>query len=383
MSKDPKMENKGENHMTSAAAFVEGGVQESSDDACSICLEEFNDSDPSTVIFVSLFAGTSFTYSAFLNGILIVHRFSINVSVKFIFWLFLHISHVLKQFPPDLICRCQRSSHCPMCWQPISLKDPTGQELFEGVEQERNWRDTPSRNVNTIRHQSIGNFGFQSLRMEERILQNLAIVASIERRHRRGQMEGRGTQQLDHDQSQFLLFSNQQVVPSSIFGLGVERGDNPNAMHMSSQSNPITSNEDEPLQQTQQLQNESSTNSRSDTNGLEMQSFSDTLRSKFNALSTRYKESISKGTRDWKERLFSRNSSMSELGLNARKKMNPGIASVSQSMNNRVVDTYFSNNLEDSSMVYSREIDHVEVRGEDSSCNNNRATASSTSSHSN
>ncbi|CAI8614959.1 unnamed protein product [Vicia faba] len=296
------MENKGENHMTSAAAFVEGGVQESSDDACSICLEEFNDSDPSTVTVCR-------------------HEF--------------HLQCVLEW--------CQRSSHCPMCWQPISLKDPTGQELFEGVEQERNWRDTPSRNVNTIHHQSIGNFGFQSLRMEERILQNLAIVASIERRHRRGQMEGRGTQQLDHDQSQFLLFSNQQ---------------------------------------TQQLQNESSTNSRSDTNGLEMQSFSDTLRSKFNALSTRYKESISKNTRDWKERLFSRNSSMSELGLNARKKMNPGIASVSQSMNNRVVNTNFSNNLEDSSMVNSREIDHVK-RGEDSSCNNNTATVSSTSSHSN
>lgn len=38
-----------ENHMTSAAAFVEGGVQEACDDACSICLEAFCDSDPSTV----------------------------------------------------------------------------------------------------------------------------------------------------------------------------------------------------------------------------------------------------------------------------------------------------------------------------------------------
>lgn len=37
--------------MTSAAAFVEGGIQESCDDACSICLEEFCQSDPSTVIF--------------------------------------------------------------------------------------------------------------------------------------------------------------------------------------------------------------------------------------------------------------------------------------------------------------------------------------------
>lgn len=39
-----------EAHLTvSAAAFVEGGIQEACDDACSICLENFCDSDPSTV----------------------------------------------------------------------------------------------------------------------------------------------------------------------------------------------------------------------------------------------------------------------------------------------------------------------------------------------
>ena len=46
-----KMEEvvKSENHLTSAAAFVEGGIQDACDDACSICLEAFCDSDPSTV----------------------------------------------------------------------------------------------------------------------------------------------------------------------------------------------------------------------------------------------------------------------------------------------------------------------------------------------
>ncbi|MQM04701.1 hypothetical protein Taro_037509 [Colocasia esculenta] len=45
------MENeaKTESHLSSAAAFVEGGIQEACDDACSICLESFCDSDPSTV----------------------------------------------------------------------------------------------------------------------------------------------------------------------------------------------------------------------------------------------------------------------------------------------------------------------------------------------
>lgn len=40
---------KAESHMTSAAAFVEGGIQDACDDSCSICLEGFSDSDPSTV----------------------------------------------------------------------------------------------------------------------------------------------------------------------------------------------------------------------------------------------------------------------------------------------------------------------------------------------
>ena len=40
---------KSDAHLTSAAAFVEGGIQDACDDACSICLEDFSESDPSTV----------------------------------------------------------------------------------------------------------------------------------------------------------------------------------------------------------------------------------------------------------------------------------------------------------------------------------------------
>ena len=47
--------NKAECHLTSAAAFVEGGIQEACDDACSICLEAFCDSDPSTVRIGNVF----------------------------------------------------------------------------------------------------------------------------------------------------------------------------------------------------------------------------------------------------------------------------------------------------------------------------------------
>ncbi|RRT66661.1 hypothetical protein B296_00040036, partial [Ensete ventricosum] len=66
-----------ESHLSSAVAFMEGGIQDACDDACSICLEAFCESDPLTIggtldIFFSnllLVAGMSQIYSVFLNGI--------------------------------------------------------------------------------------------------------------------------------------------------------------------------------------------------------------------------------------------------------------------------------------------------------------------------
>ena len=48
--------------------------------------------------------------------------------------------------------------------------------------------------------------------------------------------------------------------------------------------------------------------------------------------SLRYKESISKSTRGWKERLFSRNTSMADLGSEVKREVNAGIATVSRMM---------------------------------------------------
>ena len=46
----------------------------------------------------------------------------------------------------------------------------------------------------------------------------------------------------------------------------------------------------------------------------------------------RYKESISKSTKGWRERLFSRNTSMSDIGSEVRREVNAGIATVSRMM---------------------------------------------------
>jgi E3 ubiquitin-protein ligase RHF len=44
----------------------------------------------------------------------------------------------------------------------------------------------------------------------------------------------------------------------------------------------------------------------------------------------RYKESITKSTRGWRERFFSRNSAIADLGSDVRNEVNAGIAAVSR-----------------------------------------------------
>uniref|UniRef100_A0A2P2LQA9 RING-type E3 ubiquitin transferase n=1 Tax=Rhizophora mucronata TaxID=61149 RepID=A0A2P2LQA9_RHIMU len=114
---------KSEAHLTSATAFVEGGIQEACDDACSICLESFCESDPSSMTSCK-------------------HEF--------------HLQCILEW--------CQRSSQCPMCWQSLSLKDPESQELLEAVENERSNRLRPSRNATIFHHPMLGNFELQHVR---------------------------------------------------------------------------------------------------------------------------------------------------------------------------------------------------------------------------
>ncbi|WVY98937.1 hypothetical protein V8G54_031088 [Vigna mungo] len=82
-------------------------------------------------------------------------------------------------------------------------------------------------------------------------------------------------------------------------------------------------------------------------------------------------ESISKGTRGWKERLFSPNSSVSELGSEVRRELNAKIASVSRLIerletareNKSAAGTSVSNH---SNAETSNNQNNVEVHGENS-----------------
>ncbi|XP_047163324.1 E3 ubiquitin-protein ligase RHF2A-like isoform X1 [Vigna umbellata] len=312
----PEMGGKTETHLTSAAAFVEGGIQEACDDSCSICLENFSKSDPATVT---------------------------NCKHDF------HLQCILEW--------CQRSSQCPMCWQAISLKDATSQELLEAVEQERSLRDIPSRNA-SIFH--LSQLEFQQLPMresdiEERILRHLAAAASMRRAHHLGRRESQRTRSSGHGNAHSLVYSTHPRAPPSATGAGNE----PAAIPAGNPSSPLifdgtqqSSPQQMPLLQTRSSSFTSgSTVATTNLQGVHSndgsfashslpashdepepseQSFSDSLLSKFNAVSMRYKESISKGTRGWKERLFSPNSSVSELGSEVRRELNAKIASVSR-----------------------------------------------------
>uniref|UniRef100_A0A6M2FCF0 RING-type E3 ubiquitin transferase n=1 Tax=Populus davidiana TaxID=266767 RepID=A0A6M2FCF0_9ROSI len=319
---------KSEAHLTvSAAAFVEGGIQEACDDACSICLENFCDSDPSTVTSCK-------------------HEF--------------HLQCILEW--------CQRSSQCPMCWQPISLKDPMSQELLEAVEQERSFRLNPSRNATIFHHPALGDFELQHLpvgandaELEERLIQHLTAAAAMGRR-RIARREGQRNRSSAQGRPQFLVLSSQHngSPAGSISSSPTQREGEPvsaitiatpSSQPLESTLQPITPLSSEALADPcsasasgssftnqhansvdNRSPNQSSPNSQDRAGPSDLQSFSESIKSKFNAVSMRYKESISKSTRGWKERFFTRNTTMADLGSEVRREVNAGIATVSRMM---------------------------------------------------
>ncbi|PSS14547.1 E3 ubiquitin-protein like [Actinidia chinensis var. chinensis] len=347
---------KSENHMTSAAAFVEGGIQEACDDTCSICLEAFCESDPSTVTGCK-------------------HEF--------------HLQCILEW--------CQRSSQCPMCWQSISLKDPSSQELLDAIEREKNFRINPHRNTTIFHHPTLGDFELQHLpvsatdtELEERIIQHLAAAAAMGRARRITRRDDQRSRSSTQGRPHFLVFSAHPNGPpvASVSSSATQRGEgeSTSAVAVAGPTTLITVEEDSaqlvppPTSQANRVSasasgssvlaashhETSSNNQRSPTQTSptgqdragpsEFQSFSDSMKSRFNALSLRYKESITKSTRGWKERLFSRNTNTADLGSEVRREVKPEIATSTGSCmmdrpetigNSRTNTASSSNNLRD------------------------------------
>ncbi|XP_058779629.1 E3 ubiquitin-protein ligase RHF2A [Vicia villosa] len=372
-------ETKSEAHLTSAAAFVEGGIQDACDDSCSICLESFCDSDPSTVTSCK-------------------HEF--------------HLQCILEW--------CQRSSQCPMCWQSISLKDPLSQELLEGVERERNFRLNPSRNATIFHHPTLGDFELQHLPvgandadLEERIIQHLAAAAAMGRARHIARREGQRNRSSAQGRPQYLVFSAHPNSPPTAPASSSpsQRGDG-EPTHATGQDTPqLTlippvqtdqvsasgSGSTAPATDNQGLlynnrrsPSQSSPSSQDRAGPSELQSFSESLKTKLNAVSTRYKESISKSTRGWKERWFSRNSPMSDLGSEVKREVNAGIATVSRMMerletreNDRSNGSSAPSNLEDGPIQRSNDQHLTDTERDSVSRDNDTKTSCTAGSSSN
>ncbi|KAG0476459.1 hypothetical protein HPP92_012830 [Vanilla planifolia] len=292
-----KMDN-----LSSAAAFVEGGIQDAFDDACSICLEPFCDSNPSTVTGCK-------------------HEF--------------HLQCILEW--------CQRSSQCPMCLQPISLKDTDSQELLEVVERERIIRANQTRSTAIFHHPALGDFEFQHLpidttdsELEERIIHHLAAAAAMGRAHHNARREVQRVRAAAHGRPQLLVLSS---TPNATLGASdsissPQRIENelPAAVPVASPSAVMTpvavasqvlgasqglgieispavgiaSNSGSGPSSNRVSVGQPSPVSQDRAGPSDFHSFSESLKSRLNAVSMRYKDSISKSTRGWKERLFSR-----------------------------------------------------------------------------
>ncbi|KAL9332175.1 hypothetical protein ACSQ67_001785 [Phaseolus vulgaris] len=377
------MEDNKESQMISAAAFVEGGFRTPVMMLAAYVLRIF----VQVILQRSLIASMNFTYTAFSNG-----------------W-------------------CQRSAQCPMCWQSISLKDPTSQELFEAVEQERKLRAIPSRNATIFHHPAFSDFELQHLRMsindselQDRILQHLAVAAAMRRANQHGRRAGQRTRSSAHGHPQSLVLSNQTIAPALSPDSAAEEENDQTRIHNAIPSTPIKSERNEALQRILHVQTQSSSsasgssitsrqriysNDRGSTTRAssvnedraepsELQPHSDSLQSRLNAVSTRYKESFSKGARGWKERLFCRSCSMSELGSETRRReMNAEIASVSGLKESRecsensksVVGTSLSSHMEECSIQEVSNQNDVEASGETSSHDDNTSSACFPTSH--
>ncbi|XP_058191311.1 E3 ubiquitin-protein ligase RHF2A [Rhododendron vialii] len=328
-----KMEEgvKSENHLTSAAAFVEGGIQEACDDSCSICLEAFCESEPSTVTCCK-------------------HEF--------------HLQCILEW--------CQRSSQCPMCWQPISLKDPSSQELLDAIEQEKSFRANARRNTTIFHHPTLGDFELQHLpvggtdaELEERIIQHLAAAAAMGRTRHIARREGQRNRSSAQGRPHYLVFSTHSngppvasvsssptqsiesdsassaavAEPTSLITVGEDstqivppRSSQADQIYASASRSTVLASNHHGTSSHNQSPTQSPTDSHDKAGPSEFQSISESLKSRFNAMSMRYKESITKSTRGWKEKLFSRNTNMTDIGSEVKGEGNSGISTVSGMM---------------------------------------------------
>ncbi|CAL1396850.1 unnamed protein product [Linum trigynum] len=293
---------------TAGSSTASAVIDDSYEEACSICLEPFTVQDPATVT---------------------------NCKHEY------HLQCILDW--------CQRSKECPICWQLLSLKDESSQELFAAVAAERHSRLTiRSRPRSTTRPSLFDNFDVDQdsysddSDFDERIGQHLAAAV----------YRARQFQRRDNRSPPRLGTSRVFVFASHAGGLRNDQQSSPGGRSLSPASSG-TGSPTSPMRTLHSLRNsddmisndshghlfsnrilfgQSQTDSNDEPGSSRMVSLSDSIKSKWVAASAKYKESISKGTQGIKEKLLARNNSVKELSKGVQREMSAGIAGVARMM---------------------------------------------------
>ncbi|KAF5951010.1 hypothetical protein HYC85_013003 [Camellia sinensis] len=273
------------------------------EDACSICLEPFNSQDPPTVT---------------------------NCRHEY------HLQCILEW--------SQRSKECPICWQLLVLKDPSSQELLAAVENERNLRSR--RNARHIREDyemNIDNSYGDDSDFDERIMRHFAAAARRARYvERRGRPRSSGigpplvllsvpTGDLPPPDVQHMRTTSPEERQTSSYEFS--EGDSPTFSTQRSVVPEVVNVEPKSVGNGECCNKPRvlcSPESPQRPSSSEFLAFSESVKLKFSAASARYKESISKSTRGFKEKLLAQNISVRELGRGVQREMNAGIAGVAQ-----------------------------------------------------
>ncbi|KAH9682868.1 E3 ubiquitin-protein ligase RHF1A [Citrus sinensis] len=279
---------------SSSAAALDDSIE----DACSICLEPFSTDDPATVTSCK-------------------HEY--------------HLQCILEW--------SQRSKECPICWQQFVLKEPACQELLAAIESERLSKSRPIAPAAPVTFPEDFDNGpdgtyFDYDDMEARIMQHLAAARYFRRREMQRYPALDASQVVDSSSAATASLMLPTNANSPNFCHGSSDTDIPTSVIRSTDnaqppsSDPGT-NRDGPFK-SRVFFRQSPPDSPRRPNPSEVFSFSESVKSKWSAASARYKESISKGTRSLKERLLSRNTSVKELSKEVQREMSAGIAGVAK-----------------------------------------------------
>ncbi|CAN4113443.1 unnamed protein product [Withania somnifera] len=272
-----------------ASAVFDDNVE----DACSICLEPFNSDDPPAVTDCK-------------------HEY--------------HLQCILEW--------SQRSKECPICWRVLALKDPASQELLAAVEIERNMRSR--LNVcHTNEHVETNHDAGQQndSDFEERIMRHFAAATNRVRlvnRRRRQVSSGIGPTQVVPSVPAGVSSNQTQNIESTVQFQGIGFSGNGSASSATSSSigpasSSVPAHGSDPFKLS-----EPPTNGPQGSSSSEFLAFSESIKSKWSAASARYKDSITKGTRGFKEKLLARNTTVKEFGREVQREVSAGIAGVSR-----------------------------------------------------